>query len=535
VSVSSRPAVPDSRAAKRSPTESGERGRPLAVWSVRLAAAAAIVAGVALRFLTTSELWLDEALSVNIAALPLPELFAALRQDGHPPLYYVLLHAWMVPFGDGNLAVRALSGVLGVGALPLIWLCGKRLGAARVGWAALLLLASSPYAVRYATEARMYTLLVVFTLLGFLALTATLERPTAPRLVAVALLSGMLALTHYWALFLLATVVLLLLVRAAARVGRASSLAALGAVAAGGLLFLPWLPSFLVQLAHTGTPWGETGRPSAVAAAIVTFAGGVNDFGIPLVMVFFGACALALFGTQVATRRLQFDLRPRPTATQLAGVVFGTLALAIGVSMVVGSAYHARYAAVVLGPFLLLVAMGLGVLTHRPLYRGALAVAVVLGLAGGIPNITEQRTQAGIVAAAINAHAEDGDVIVYCPDQLGPAHHRLVRDGLAQVRFPDEGAAVRVDWTDYAARNRRASAAAFADRVHRRAGDFGGVWLVWQESYQTLGAKCEALADRLGDLRATARPIVGEGRGFYESARLVYFPGRAEPHEGLVR
>jgi hypothetical protein len=38
---------------------------------------------------------------------------------------------------------------------------------------------------------------------------------------------------------------------------------------AGGLLFLPWLPTFLQQLATTGTPWSEPGRLTAVPAALV--------------------------------------------------------------------------------------------------------------------------------------------------------------------------------------------------------------------------------------------------------------------------
>src|SRR5690606_36341602 len=69
----------------------------------------ALVAGVVLRFIASSPLWLDEALSVNIARLPLGEIPEALRHDGHPPLYYVLLHGWMELFGEGNRAVRAFS------------------------------------------------------------------------------------------------------------------------------------------------------------------------------------------------------------------------------------------------------------------------------------------------------------------------------------------------------------------------------------------------------------------------------------------
>src|SRR5689334_16878878 len=69
-----------------------------------------LAAGVVLRFAVRSQLWLDEALSVDIARLPLHAIPGALRHDGAPPLYYAGLHFWMLAFGDGNIAVRAFSG-----------------------------------------------------------------------------------------------------------------------------------------------------------------------------------------------------------------------------------------------------------------------------------------------------------------------------------------------------------------------------------------------------------------------------------------
>jgi uncharacterized membrane protein len=51
-----------------------------------------VAAAVVLRFVTRSDLWLDEALTVNLAKLPLSDLREALRHDGAPPLFYVLLH-----------------------------------------------------------------------------------------------------------------------------------------------------------------------------------------------------------------------------------------------------------------------------------------------------------------------------------------------------------------------------------------------------------------------------------------------------------
>ena len=89
---------------------------------------AVIAVAIAMRFAARSDLWLDEALTVNIAKLPLDRLRPALLHDGAPPLYYVLLHVWMSVFGSSTVAVRALSGTLGVIAVGLGALAGAGVG-----------------------------------------------------------------------------------------------------------------------------------------------------------------------------------------------------------------------------------------------------------------------------------------------------------------------------------------------------------------------------------------------------------------------
>lgn len=84
---------------------------------------------VVLRFWTPSPMWLDEALTVNIARAPLHLIPGLLRHDGAPPLYYVLLHFWMKAFGTRDLGARSLSGVIGVLTLPAVWLAGYNVGA----------------------------------------------------------------------------------------------------------------------------------------------------------------------------------------------------------------------------------------------------------------------------------------------------------------------------------------------------------------------------------------------------------------------
>ncbi|MDP9435911.1 MAG: glycosyltransferase family 39 protein, partial [Actinomycetota bacterium] len=244
----------DTQTAERSPAPPVVRlsRRP---GTVPLAVGVVLVLGVLVRLGTRSALWLDEALSVAIAQQPLADLPDALRRDGAPPLYYVLLHGWTALFGTGTAAVRALSQVAALAALPLAWLAGRRLGGRGAGWTAALLLATSPFAVRYANEARMYSLVVLLVLAGVLALDTALRDPRLRRLLPLALLSGSLALTHYWALFLLTVVGTGLLGAAALGRARGPALRCALALVAGGVLFLPWLPVFLFQVAHTGTPW----------------------------------------------------------------------------------------------------------------------------------------------------------------------------------------------------------------------------------------------------------------------------------------
>ena len=170
-----------------------------------LAAIAIVVAiAVVMRFASTSHLWLDEALTVNIARLPLRRIPAALRHDGSPPLYYAMSHVWMRVFGTGDAAVRALPGVLGVIAIPLAYLAGGGLRSAgrqfdrRAAVITMLVVATSPWAIRYSTENRMYSLAIVLVLLGFLAVTKAMRSPTRGPLVAIALVTAGLAYTTYW-------------------------------------------------------------------------------------------------------------------------------------------------------------------------------------------------------------------------------------------------------------------------------------------------------------------------------------------------
>ena len=127
-------------------------------------------------------LWLDEAFSVWLGWHSLSEILSwVVRIDQHPPLYYFLLHFWMA-LGDSALIVRSFSALMGVLTIPIMYLLGRRLMGRNGGLLAAMILAISPFHVRFAQETRMYTLLTLNATLALLALTYLLTDPQTRQL-----------------------------------------------------------------------------------------------------------------------------------------------------------------------------------------------------------------------------------------------------------------------------------------------------------------------------------------------------------------
>lgn len=254
----------------------------LAMLAVTLAAFAARVWS-----LGDASLWFDEGLSVAFAGRPLPAMLQTLvRDDLHPPLYYLLLHAWMLLGGTGEFAVRWVSLVPGVLLVPLAYttLAEVYAGRERFGIAALaagapaaLLVGLSPFLIYTSQEARMYSLAAMWGLLAVASLLratrpgpstiprlASLDSPFLPPLVGeeggkgdggglihvwpwalhVVALAGMFYTLYLTALLLPALFIY------AALCGRRVVLRWLAALGVAFVLFLPWLAPAAAQMAR---------------------------------------------------------------------------------------------------------------------------------------------------------------------------------------------------------------------------------------------------------------------------------------------
>jgi hypothetical protein len=342
--------------------------------------------------------------------------------------------------------------------------------------------------------------------------------------------------------YLLGAVALALLWQLRPSVERAVRIRAgwiLGAVGVGVLAFVPWLPTFYFQSQHTGTPWAAPPNFSAVINAVTGFAdnqasvsGSGSNQGRLLAICYLLLAFLALFGAAKDRWHVELDIRTRPWARAMSFLVVGTLGAAVAGGILDRSAFSPRYAAVVFVPLLLLV--GMGTLTFRDarVRCTLVAIAAIAGLALSVENIWTQRTQAPQVAAVLALHAKPGDVVAYCPDQLGPAVYRLTAsEGFDQKTFPRGTSPARVDWIDYKQAAQDTNPEAFASMLDRAAGSSHQIWLVWAPGYQGFGLRCERLATALQTAPGYgAHQWVNLGANkYYERMQLTQFAPLAPP------
>ena len=155
-----------------------------------------------------------------------------------------------------------------------------------------------------------------------------------------------------------------------------------------------------------------------------------------------------------------------------------------------------------------------------------LAVLVLLSGISVSRELSRDRTQVGEIAEVVRVQGSPGDLVVFCPDQLAPAGHRLLADRFTTLSYPALDDGRRVDWVDYAERNRSVDVEAVADAVVARAAGVDHVWLAWMDGYDTFEGQCPrlrvALADRLG---SPTKAVYADADAFDDAANLSRFPG----------
>ncbi len=216
------------------------RKRAVSASAVSLLTLAAL--GLRVLWIEWQPLWWDEGYSVYFATESLPQMVALTANDIHPPLYYGLLHAWLALLnGPSPVTLRLFSIIVGVLAIPLMAWLAVSLFTQRPRTVALatLLLTFSPIHIFYSQEIRMYGLALVLGITATALFWKLVTRPTLSLMSAYALIAVLGLYTLYYFSFLLLAHALWGLWTV--RNERRRLQLVLGAFAAIGLLYLPWI------------------------------------------------------------------------------------------------------------------------------------------------------------------------------------------------------------------------------------------------------------------------------------------------------
>jgi uncharacterized membrane protein len=240
---------------------------------VILLAILALAAGVRFYHLTQSSLWMDEIWSMEIStgrgslhdhlpvgvvqthqidltnlagAPPWWKIWTSMNGVTHPPLYHVVLRAWMDLFGNGPAATRVCSAIFSLGAVLVFFDVCRWLHGIRIALIAAAIMALSTGQVDFAQETRSYPMLI------FLALCCAdcivrIEYlgPSLGRCIALTGFVVATALTHYFSAGVLIALTIYVCIQWRGKIRR-RTLAAL--VAAGFLILVLWGVEFHRQI-----------------------------------------------------------------------------------------------------------------------------------------------------------------------------------------------------------------------------------------------------------------------------------------------
>lgn len=114
-------------------------------------------------FYLIQSLWRDEAFSYFMAKPDIIRVIVNTANDFNPPLYYLLLHFWIMIFGKSDEFLRLLSFLPFIVTVYVAYLLGGKLFGKKFALFVALFTLLNPMLLYYAFEMRMYSFYALFT------------------------------------------------------------------------------------------------------------------------------------------------------------------------------------------------------------------------------------------------------------------------------------------------------------------------------------------------------------------------------------
>jgi uncharacterized membrane protein len=210
-----------------------------------------VVVGAGLRLATapSSSVWLDEANSITGASQGLCGIVQYMRtRENGPPLFQYLLHFWMGIFGDGDLACAFLPLIFSVLTPLFVFLLGRELFGPVAGLWAAFLMGVNAISIEEATNVRHNSLLVLLTVLSFLAFFKLVRQGRMFPWYVILCVVGMYE--HYYFAFVILSQCVVSIIYF-----RRSMIRVLVAAVIAGIAFSPWVPIAVIQARNGSNSW----------------------------------------------------------------------------------------------------------------------------------------------------------------------------------------------------------------------------------------------------------------------------------------
>src|SRR5438876_2864368 len=349
---------------------------------------------------------------------------AVLLSEAHPPLYFLLLYVWTMALGTSDIVLRLFSVACSLACLRFVAGIARRLGGNRALLPSCALFAFSPWTIYFATEGRMYSLILLCLLAVMWASLRLHEDGTNLRISAVWILSSVAGFLtqHIFVFPWLAIVAWLLISR-----GRFSRLNFAVCLFLTVALILPWylrLPNSVASFRATPTAAWLTLRPPgfdrtvALRDTLLRFFSGSSQqlWPIDLRNIVNDHRAFVLFGVVAAVAAWQLRLQAFRGGRLLLWFVFGAACLGPLAFDLFAHTYtmvHPRYSVAALPSAYLLAGLAFAALDRR-----IALIGLTLIILTWVPDISSMY-RAPLpwrplreIAHAVSVNASSSDVIL---------------------------------------------------------------------------------------------------------------------------
>jgi mannosyltransferase len=349
-------------------------------------------------YLSHESIWLDEGISIAMAKLNFAQLVDKSAVDSFPPLYYLLLHYWMLLFGDSEFSVRFLSLVFSLASIVVCYQLTKYLWQEKVALITAFLLAISVFHIEYAQEARMYSLLTFLSVSSFYFFLKWKDSAAKKWMFLLFIINLLFLYTHTLAVFFIAAqnIYYFLLKEKGAIVVKSWIILQLLLL----LAFLPWIQIFVLQASvWQNMVWMPAPTIRDIAGTLSTYSG-----SILLTLVFCVLILKALIHNK--KEQLKFNFL-------VFWLAFPTV-LFLVFCFLFHSIYLQKYTIASSIPFFILVAYGIQSFEQKKHKIGMLsAITILVAIKLAVYYGQEDKEQWREAVTLVESNADKNDVILF--------------------------------------------------------------------------------------------------------------------------